>query len=154
MVNGEPHSGFNLQVEPRFSLADLVDASGLTERTIRHYIEAGILPPASGRGRGRYYTTQHLELLTMIAQLREERLSIDEIRERLAPAPTALGPAAPVGPPGEGWRRIDLHDGLELHVREPLNGATRALLAEITSVVERWYGEPDPFDADDEPQDS
>lgn len=146
-------SGVDLRVEPRFSLADLVDASGLPERTIRHYVEVGLLPPAQGRGRGRYYTTQHFERLTMIAQLREERLSIDEIRERLAPAPGPL-PAVPAGPPGEGWRRIDLHDGLELHVREPVNGATRALVAELSAVVERWFGEQDAFDTDREPLDS
>ncbi len=152
MVNGDTGRGVNLEVEPRFSLADLVEASGLTERTIRHYIQTGIMPPASGRGRGRYYTTQHLELLTMVAQLREERLSIDEIRERLAPDPASLGPSTPVGPPGDAWRRIELHDGLELHVREPLNGATRALVADISALVERWFGELDPYDTDDDSQ--
>ena len=55
--------------EPRFSLAELEESSGLNTRTIRFYIEQGLVPPALGRGRSRYFTPDHLRILAEIAHL-------------------------------------------------------------------------------------
>ena len=124
-----------LQDEPRFSLAELVDASGVPEGTIRAYIKEGLIPASIGRGRARYYTPQHLERLELVARLRADRVSIVEIRERL------LREAAPVTPSGDTWRRIALHPDLELHVRADAPDAVDSLVDELVAQSRRWFGE-------------
>ncbi len=57
----------------RFSLSELVDASGMPERTVRFYIDQGLIPPALGKGRSRYYTPEHLQLLEQVKTLRENK---------------------------------------------------------------------------------
>lgn len=123
------------QVEPRFSLAELVDASGVPERTIRQFITDGLVPPALGRGRARYFTPAHLQRLTLVAQLRAERLSVGEIRARLGDAGT------PDSPNGEQWRRVMLHPDLELHVRAGAPEAVEALASELALQARRWFGD-------------
>lgn len=123
--------------EPRFSLAELEESSGLNARTIRFYIEQGLVAPALGRGRSRYFTPEHLRVLAEIAHLRDQRLSIDEIRERLA------GQATPEGIVPEEWGRIRLHPDLELHMRSGAPDNVRALAARITALVTEWFGEDD-----------
>lgn len=123
------------QVEPRFSLAELVDASGVPERTIRQFITDGLVPPALGRGRARYFTPNHLERLTLVAQLRAERLSVEEIRARLS----VVG--IPAGQDGESWRRLSLHPDLELHVRAEAPESVQALVSELALHARRWFGD-------------
>ncbi|HMM41602.1 MAG TPA: helix-turn-helix domain-containing protein [Thermomicrobiales bacterium] len=126
--------------EPRFSLAELEESSGMNARTIRFYIEQGLVPAALGRGRSRYFTPDHLRILAEIAHLREQRLSLDEIRERLA------GPVAATTE-SEEWRRLRLHPDLELHVRSGAPDGVRELAARITDLAAGWFG-----DADREPE--
>lgn len=127
--------------EPRFSLAELEEASGLNARTIRFYIEQGLVPAALGRGRSRYFTPDHLRVLAEIAHLREQRLSLDEIRERIA------GQGATSTTDSEEWRRLRLHPDLELHVRSGAPDGVRELAARITDLASGWFG-----DADREPE--
>ena len=123
------------QIEPRFSLAELVEASGLAERTVRHFIASGLVPPALGRGRSRYYTPEHLARLELVARLRADRLSVDEIRERLADSDAG---ALSVG---ESWQRMTLHPDLELHVSADASESVQALARELAIQARRWFGD-------------
>lgn len=126
-------------LSPRFTLVELVEATGLTERTIRYYITQGIVPPALGRGRSRYYTPQHLQDLTRVASLRAERLSIDEIRDHMLASSNAVSSmdSAPV------WRRIVIHPALELHVRDGAPDGIRALARALEAQSREWLGPED-----------
>ncbi len=121
--------------EPRFSLAELEESSGLNARTIRFYIEQGLVAPALGRGRSRYFTPDHLRVLAEIAHLREQRLSLDEVRARLT------RDAAPAGLDGDDWRRLRLHPDLELHVRAGASDSVQELAARITALAAGWFGD-------------
>ena len=66
-----------------FSLAELSQETGVEERTIRHYISIGVLPPPSSRGRGARYDQVHLERLKAIRVLQREH-KLDKIREILS----------------------------------------------------------------------
>lgn len=123
------------QVEPRFSLSELVDASGIPERTIRQYITDGLIPPALGRGRARYFTPGHLERLAMVAKLRADRLSVDEIRERLNVTDGTAGLQS------DTWQRLTLHPDLELHVRSGAPESVLALASELAHQARRWFGD-------------
>jgi DNA-binding transcriptional MerR regulator len=131
---------------------DLIEATGVTDRMVRIYIQRGVLPHATGRGTGPVYTQDHLVRLRAVRRLLAERCSLDEIRRRLArispeelarlgaPPPTAAPPAPPPAgeaasgmvPPGaERWDRMTLLPGLELHVRGDAGPLVRRLAEEI-----------------------
>jgi DNA-binding transcriptional MerR regulator len=66
---------------PQYSLQDLADLSGIELRTIRSYIQSGIIQRPSSSGRGAYYGDEHLDRLKAMRVLRErERKSLDEVR--------------------------------------------------------------------------
>ena len=65
-----------------YSLSDLAGMTGLEERTIRSYIERGLLPGAQARGRAATYSKEHLSRLYVIKSLRRARpnIGLSEIR--------------------------------------------------------------------------
>jgi DNA-binding transcriptional MerR regulator len=65
-----------------YSLRDLADATGIEERTVRSYIERGLLPGAQARGRAASYSKEHLSRLQVIRSLRRARpnIGLSEIR--------------------------------------------------------------------------
>jgi DNA-binding transcriptional MerR regulator len=68
--------------ENSYSLNDLADAVGIEARTIRSYIERGLLPGAQARGRAASYSKEHLSILQVIKSLRRARpnIGLSEIR--------------------------------------------------------------------------
>jgi len=69
------------------SIGDLAKLTGVTPRTIRYYVELGLLPPPHGAGRSAGYGPEHINRLETIKKLQHARLSLDEIREQLASMP-------------------------------------------------------------------
>jgi len=67
----------------RLGILDLVQASGVPRRTIRYYVQVGLLPRPKGAGRGHYYEQEHLERLVRIRDLRDRGRSIETIRSLL-----------------------------------------------------------------------
>ena len=65
-----------------YSLAELAEFTGLEERTIRSYIERGLLAGANARGRAASYSDEHLARLNIIMSLRRARpnIGLSEIR--------------------------------------------------------------------------
>jgi DNA-binding transcriptional MerR regulator len=68
---------------PDLTIGELARQSGVTPRTIRYYIELGLLPPPHGGRRVATYREEHLRRIHLIRKLQASRLSLDEIRERL-----------------------------------------------------------------------
>lgn len=66
------------------SIGELAQRAGVTRRTIRYYVEIGLLQPPAGSGKAAVYGTEHLERLELIKELQAYRLSLEEIRDRLA----------------------------------------------------------------------
>ena len=65
----------------KYSLDDLAELTGLTTRSIRHYIQQGLLSGAESRGRNAWYTEEHLNRLRCLQILRDRSgLSLSELR--------------------------------------------------------------------------
>jgi len=137
----------NNQDERCYGIAELAERGGVTRRTVRYYVQRGLLPTPLGTGRGPHYTPAHLERLILIRQLQESGVPLVEIAARLngtlptlvsAPGvplerstslrassphvlPARSGPlnwtALPTQSQGGTWIRFVLADGVELHVR-------------------------------------
>ena len=79
-----------MQSEPdTYDLNELSDRSGVTPRTVRYYVQQGLLPSPGARGPGARYDARHLDRLNLIKRLQREHLPLAEIRRRLE----ALGDA-------------------------------------------------------------
>lgn len=65
-----------------YSLTDLAELTGIEPRTIRSYIERGLLPGADARGRGATYSAEHLSRLQVIQAFRRARpnIALSEVR--------------------------------------------------------------------------
>lgn len=65
-------------------IGEVVEAVGLSLRTIRHYDEVGLVPP-SGRSRGgfRLYTDDDIERLRLIRHMKPLGFSLEEMRDLL-----------------------------------------------------------------------
>lgn len=66
-----------------FSLDELAKQSVLPRRTVRYYIQIGLLDRPEGAGRGAHYTRRHLEQLLKIREWQRQGLSLERIRELL-----------------------------------------------------------------------
>jgi DNA-binding transcriptional MerR regulator len=66
-----------------FDLNELAAAAGVTPRTIRYYVQQGLLPSPELRGPGTRYERAHLDRLHLIRRLQRQHLPLAEIRRRL-----------------------------------------------------------------------
>ena len=111
-------TGMNATPTPAtdYSLDELAAAAGLTRRTVRYYIQIGLLDRAEGETRAARYTARHLESLAAIRRWTEQGLSLERIRALLSRADDA--PVEIARTPGtvEVWSRIHLAEGLEIQL--------------------------------------
>jgi DNA-binding transcriptional MerR regulator len=66
-----------------FTLDALCSLTNMSKRTIRYYMQLGLVPRPRGEARGAYYTVDHLERLLRIKKLTEAGVSLERIREVL-----------------------------------------------------------------------
>lgn len=152
-------------------LAELCDRTGVTVRTVRYYVQQGLLP-SPGTGPTARYGQEHLDRLQLIRRLQKEHLPLAEIRHRLdaldqrgvhallqqAPAPrgdsaadyvrSVLGrsapspPSPPPAPSRSQWDRIPLARDIELHVRRPMSRDDNRRLDRLIDAARRILNEP------------
>lgn len=67
-----------------YDLMELCDLADVTPRTVRYYVQQGLLPSPGARGPGARYDRGHLDRLQLIRRLQREHLPLAEIRARLA----------------------------------------------------------------------
>jgi DNA-binding transcriptional MerR regulator len=67
-----------------WTIGELAATADVTPRTIRYYTAEGLLPPPEIRGKYALYSTDHLNRLHLIAQLKAAYLPLNEIRTRIA----------------------------------------------------------------------
>jgi DNA-binding transcriptional MerR regulator len=124
----------------KFSLQQLSDRADMPGRTIRFYIQRGLLPGPKGEKRGAYYTSDHLAELLRIRQWQEAGLSLDAIGELLQ-----AKNEAPVSPARPGAVEVRSHlivaDGIELVVAADRAGLTQTQLRQLFRAVQSAYSD-------------
>jgi Ca-activated chloride channel family protein len=141
-------------------LDELATLAGTSPRTVRYYVQRGLLPAPAFRGKDTAYTREHLARLRAIRRLQERFLPLDAIQaelagrtlveiEAIADGAAQLAAAAPVAsevPAGDVpmagadayaacWVRWSLLPGLELSVAEGAADEVRELAEEIRRLV-------------------
>jgi DNA-binding transcriptional MerR regulator len=64
-----------------YNIETLGKLTGLTRRTIRYYIQKGLLEPPEGGGRGAFYTEKHVEQLKKIKTLSEQGVLLIRMKD-------------------------------------------------------------------------
>jgi DNA-binding transcriptional MerR regulator len=120
----------------RYSIDELAELGGVSRRTVRYYIQEGLLPQPLGVGRGPHYAGEHLDALVKVKAMQEAGLTLDEIRRSMsgARAPAARPAAAPATSRSV-WRRFALAPGVEVHVRGDAHPPPAPWLEELA----KWY---------------
>ncbi|XXT22582.1 helix-turn-helix domain-containing protein [Sorangium sp. So ce429] len=150
-----------------YKLDELAGEAGVAPRTVRYYVQRGLLPAPEFRGKDTAYGREHLARLRAIKALQQAHWPLEEIQARLAGAGLdeieriaagALPPAAPPtvpptvntrwagpdgapapppqvagAPRGERWERVEIADGVELHVRSDAPDRSRRIALDIES---------------------
>lgn len=129
--------------DPSYSIDELAALTELPRRTVRYYIQQGLVARPIGEKRGAYYTASHLEQLLAIRKWQKAGLSLDRIREILTdPDVGSLPPARPRGPGTvEVWSHLVVVDGIEVMLepgRAGLDPAeVRAFFRGVTNLLEQ-----------------
>lgn len=117
-------------------LAALVD---LPPRTVRYYVQQGLLEPPVGAGRGAHYTLRHAEQLAQIRKWQQAGLALERIRELLHGAPPPVA-ARPVGPGTLAvWSRLTIDYGVELHLEPQQAGLSPEQVKQLLVAVQHAY---------------
>lgn len=122
----------------KLSLQQLSERADVPGRTVRFYIQKGLLPGPQGEKRGAYYTEAHLAELLRIRQWQEAGLSLDAIAGLLQ-----ARSEPPVEPARPGTTEVRSHlivaDGLELVVAPERARLTQVQLRSLFRSVQDAY---------------
>jgi DNA-binding transcriptional MerR regulator len=105
-----------MNTETHYSIDELATLVELPRRTVRYYVQQGLVDRPIGEKRAAYYTSRHLEQLLTIRKWQQAGLSLDRIREiLLEPASGSMPPPRPRGAGTvEVWSHLVVSDGLEI----------------------------------------
>lgn len=75
-----------------YTIDQVCEMTGVSRRTVRYYVQEGLLAPPAGRGRGGYYLESQVERLREIKSLQKRGWTLSSIEKYLEtsrPSPTA-----------------------------------------------------------------
>ena len=99
----------------RYAVGDLARLAGVSRRTIRYYVQEGLIPQPLGLGRGNHYGQEHLDRILRVKAMQEAGQRLEDIRRALRRNATVTA-ATEMAPDRSLWRRLTLAPGVELHV--------------------------------------
>ena len=127
----------------RHTIDELSTLVELPLRTVRYYIQLGLVDRPIGEKKAAYYTAAHVDQLLTIRKWQNAGLSLERIREILAAPEAGLLP--PPRPRGAGtvevWSHLVVADGLEITLEPGRAGLSsedvRALFRGVTALYEQ-----------------
>lgn len=116
-----------------YSLSELCSLVDMSMRTVRYYIQKGMVDRPDGSGRGASYSSRHVAQLTTIKHWKTAGLSLERIQELLLAAEKEPNVPAPNRRPGhvDTVSRIYLSEGVELHIDPISSGLKREDIAKL-----------------------
>jgi len=120
----------------RFTIDELSELTGFSRRTIRYYIQEGLLEPPAGRGRGGFYYDSHLDKLLRIKTLQERGLNLATIAGLLQ-----TGDIQSADQSREMWVKYVVVPGLEINVSRDLEQKEGKTILEIIKTARALFKE-------------
>jgi DNA-binding transcriptional MerR regulator len=123
-----------------YSLAELAALVELPERTVRYYIQLGLVDRPEGETRAARYGERQLGQLLGIRKWQQAGLSLERIGELLADA-SAKGPPPRRRGAGtvEVWSHLVIDEGVELTINPGAAGLTPAQVRRLFREVAAAY---------------
>lgn len=104
-------------MEQEFSISELSTLTDISTRTIRFYVQQGLVSHPVGEKKGAKYNKQHLDQLLSIKKWQTAGLSLERIRELLSEPENSDVPLRPKwSGMVEVWSHLHIADGVELHI--------------------------------------
>lgn len=107
-----------------YTLDRLAELTGVNRRTVRYYIQLGLVDRPIGETRAAHYTWEHLQQLLAIRKLTEQGFSLERVREVLAQGDAPAAAVAPRAGSLTVQSHIHLANGVELVVEPGQAGLT------------------------------
>ncbi len=113
-----------------YTIEQLSELTGYSRRTIRYYIQQGLLEPPAGRGRGGFYYDSHLHKLNEIRAQQEKGIKLAAIQEL---GRSIQEPAA--APDREVWVKYTIIPGIEFHIQRNVEEREGRRITEIIRMI-------------------
>ena len=127
-----------------FALDEIATLAELPRRTVRYYIQSGLVDRPQGIGKGAYYTQHHVEQLLHVRKWQLAGLSLERIGEvlkqqsggQLPPTPRRAGTV-------EVWSHLVVADGVEITLEPGRAGLSpeqvRAFFRAVTQTYKQLH---------------
>lgn len=134
--------------ERHYSLDELCTLTDTSKRTVRFYMQEGLVDRSEGQRKGAYYLERHLMQLLEIKKWQSAGLSLERIRQiiRNEKDNELIPPIQPQQPGSlEVWSHLNIADGIQLQIEPNRSGLSpeqiRKLLKSIMKELSRITGE-------------
>lgn len=125
--------------EKKYTFEELCTLTGVSSRTLRYYIQIGLVDKPIGQTRGAHYLSLHIEKILRIKQLTEAGISLERIREVLSGSPMPL-PERPKKPGDISVRtHLWVGEGIEIEVSAETAGLSPEQLRQFLKGVMQTY---------------
>ena len=112
------------------TIDQLSEKTGFPIRTIRYYIQEGLIDPPAGRGRGGFYFDSQLNQLKQIKSLQEKGMKLSSIVQYLKG-----GEIQETNFSRDVWVKYEIAPGLEINVRRDVEEREGKKVLEIIKTV-------------------
>jgi DNA-binding transcriptional MerR regulator len=106
----------------KFSLDDLCSLSDTTKRTVRYYMQIGLVDGSIGSTKAAHYLPKHLEQLLKIRKLSDAGVSLERIRDVLSGEPAPVPPRPRQPGSVEVRSHLFVAEGVELEISPERSG--------------------------------
>ena len=120
---------------PSYPLAELCVLVDLPPRTVRYYVQQGLVDRPEGETRAARYGQKHLDQLLLIKKWTAAGLALDRIRELLAGEDAAVPERSKRRGTIEVVSRLHIADGVELVIEPSRAGLTPEQVRELSKGV-------------------
>ena len=125
-----------------FTLDQIAALAELPRRTVRYYIQSGLIDRPQGVGKGAYYTQRHVEQLLLVRKWQLAGLSLERIGELLKQQTTGPLPPTPRrAGTVEVWSHLVVADGVELTLEPSRAGLTPEQVRDFFRAVTQAYAQ-------------
>ena len=123
----------------KFNLDDLCTLSDTSKRTVRYYMQIGLVDPPIGSTKAAHYLHQHLDQLLTIRKLSEAGVSLERIREVLSGETPPLPPRQRQSGSVEVRSHLFIADGVELVISPERAGLSSEQVRTLVRAVMKAY---------------
>ena len=125
--------------DKKYTFEELCALSGISSRTLRYYIQIGLVDKPIGQTRGAHYLSLHIEKILRIKQLTEAGISLERIREVLSGEPMPLPERSKKPGQIEVRTHLWVTDGIEIQVSPETAGLSPEQLRQFLRGVLQAY---------------